>query len=239
MSCMSEALTLSIIYLHFLVVNMKIIALSGKMRSGKTTIGSLLEKHLKGCRRVSFGDEVRREVARGMGYESTDWRFPFTQHDKKDLRPVLQAWGHNMRKVRGESYWINKLMTRIVSESIYDESAIWVIDDVRYLNELEAVRDFEYNGIDTYQFHIIRLDCSEETQIRRGCSPEYLNHDSEVGLDDFSFGEPWSDVLDSNNDNARILFGKALTLLEEWGMLTEYQANDAMTDYEFAHGRGF
>jgi dephospho-CoA kinase len=216
---------------------MKIIALSGKMRSGKTTVGALLEKHLKGCNRVSFGDEVRREVARGMGYDSNDWKFPFTQHEKKDLRPVLQAWGHNMRKVRGKNYWINKLMTRITGESIYNSEAIWVIDDVRYLNELESIRDFDYNGIGSYQFHIIRLDCSIETQIRRGCSPEYLSHPSEVSLDEFEFGAPYCDVLNSDDDDCRDLFGKTLTVLSDWGVLSDFEAEDAMTDFEFTNGK--
>jgi len=218
---------------------MRIIALSGKMRSGKTTLGALLEKHLRGCKRVSFGDEVRREVARGMGYDSNDWKFPFTTHEKSALRPVLQAWGHNMRKVRGERYWIDKLMTRILGETIYDDEAIWVIDDVRYLNELEAITDLEYDGIGSYHYHIIRLECTEETQIRRGCDPSNMTHESEIGFNDYTWNHPYTDVIVSNQDDCTKLFTEAVQKLYDIGLIEDYQMKDAIQDFQFYNGIGF
>jgi dephospho-CoA kinase len=218
---------------------MKIIALSGKMRSGKTTLGALFEKHLRGCNRVSFGDEVRREVARGMGYDSNDWKFPFTTHDKSALRPVLQAWGHNMRNVRGENYWIDKLMTRILGETIYNDDQIWVIDDVRYINELEAITGLEYDGIGHYNYHIFRLECDEDTQVRRGCDPEHLTHKSEIEFDDYTWNHPYTDVIDSNNDDCAVLFFDALRKLYDIGFIEEYEMKDAVTDFQFHKGMGF
>ena len=218
---------------------MKIIALSGKMRSGKTTLGALLEKHLKGCKRVAFGDEVRREVARGMGYDSNDWKFPFTSHDKSALRPILQAWGHNMRKVRGERYWIDKLMTRILGETIYDDDAVWVIDDVRYINELEAITDLEYDGIGHYNYHIFRLECTEETQIRRGCDPSNMTHQSEIEFNDYTWNHPYTDVIISDEDDCTKMFTYAIQKLYEIGFLEEYQMKDAITDFQFYNGIGF
>lgn len=218
---------------------MKIIALSGKMRSGKTTLGALFEKHLRGCNRVSFGDEVRREVARGMGYDSNDWKFPFTTHDKSALRPVLQAWGHNMRNVRGENYWIDKLMTRILGETIYNDDQIWVIDDVRYINELEAITGLEYDGIGHYNYHIFRLECNEDTQVRRGCDPEHLTHKSEIEFDDYTWNHPYTDVIDSNNDDCAVLFFDALRKLYDIGFIEEYEMKDAVTDFQFHKGMGF
>ena len=218
---------------------MKIIALSGKMRSGKTTHGALFEKHLRGCNRVSFGDEVRREVARGMGYDSNDWKFPFTTHDKSALRPVLQAWGHNMRNVRGENYWIDKLMTRILGETIYNDDQIWVIDDVRYINELEAITGLEYDGIGHYNYHIFRLECNEDTQVRRGCDPEHLTHKSEIEFDDYTWNHPYTDVIDSNNDDCAVLFFDALRKLYDIGFIEEYEMKDAVTDFQFHKGMGF
>ena len=218
---------------------MKIIALSGKMRSGKTTLGALLEKHLKGCKRVSFGDEVRREVARGMGYDSNDWKLPFTSLDKSALRPILQAWGHNMRKVRGERYWIDKLMTRILGETIYDDDAVWVIDDVRYINELEAITDLEYDGIGHYNYHIFRLECTEETQIRRGCDPSNMTHQSEIEFNDYTWNHPYTDVIISDEDDCTKMFTYAIQKLYEIGFLEEYQMKDAITDFQFYNGIGF
>lgn len=214
---------------------MRIIGLSGKMRSGKSTLAGLLQTHLRDVYRVSFGDEVRREVARGMGFPDEDWKFPFLTHDKNDMRPVLQAWGHNMRKIRGEGVWVHKLMTRIVSENQYNPKKIWVIDDIRYLNELEAIQNLSTESIldGDYKFSIIRLECNQDTQIRRGCSPEYLHHESEVMLDDFDFSQDKCSVIQSDNDDCEEMLLYTLYLLQGEGILTDYEVKDAITSFKY------
>ena len=170
---------------------------------------------------------------------TNDWKFPFTSHDKSALRPILQAWGHNMRKVRGERYWIDKLMTRILGETIYDDDAVWVIDDVRYINELEAITDLEYDGIGHYNYHIFRLECTEETQIRRGCDPSNMTHQSEIEFNDYTWNHPYTDVIISDEDDCTKMFTYAIQKLYEIGFLEEYQMKDAITDFQFYNGIGF
>lgn len=207
---------------------MKVIALSGKMRSGKTTVAQMLARYLPNAYRVSFGDEVRREVARGMGY-GEDWQ-NLLHVKKNDIRPVLQAWGHNMRKIRGEDVWIKALFARLVRMAMHDPNRIFIIDDVRYLNEAEAIYNYEDEHILDYKAHTIRLICMQETQIRRGADPQYLDHSSETQLDlDAAFR--WDSHFDSNDDDFHTLFFDVLKELRIARIITETQSSKAWTQY--------
>lgn len=207
---------------------MKVIALSGKMRCGKTTLAQMIAKYLPNAYRVSFGDEVRREVARGMGF-GENWQ-NLLHVKKNDIRPVLQAWGHNMRKIRGEDVWIKSLFSRLVNMTMHDPNRIFVIDDVRYRNEAEHIYNYEDDHILGYKAHTIRLICGRETQIRRGADPLYLDHSSETQLDlDSAFR--WDSHFDSNEDDFHNLFFDVLKELRIAGIIGESQSEKAWARY--------
>lgn len=207
---------------------MKVIALSGKMRCGKTTIALMLAKYLPNTYRVSFGDEVRREVARGMGYQG-DYQRLFGIN-KNALRPVLQAWGHNMRKIRGDDVWIKALFNRMVRMAMHDPNRTFIIDDVRYLNEAEAIYNYDNEHILDYKAHTIRMICGRETQIRRGADPQYLDHSSETQLDlDSAFR--FDSHFDSNDDDFHSLFFDVLKELRVAGIINETQERKAWSSY--------
>lgn len=51
-------------------------------------------------------------------------------------RVLLQEWGNLKRKLEGPDYWINKLLLQCT-----DHSQLYIIDDVRYLNEAHLVKE--------------------------------------------------------------------------------------------------
>ena len=152
-----------------------IIGLCGGMRSGKTSIANLFLKNHSLCRRISFANGVRAQVARGMGLHQS----VLGGMDKQKLRPILQSWGTGMREIHGADYWVNLLIQDNFWQQIPSDAVVF-IDDVRFVNEASMI--IESGG------YLIRLDCDEQTKIERGANPDPANlkHSSEVALDGFS-----------------------------------------------------
>jgi hypothetical protein len=205
------------------------------MKSGKTTLARLLNKYLDNTVRFAFGDEVRRQVAVGMGFSPADWRVCFTHHDKKDMRPILQAWGHGMRTIKGEEYWTRRLILRMKSHAEYQSKpTLYIVDDIRYDNELSNLRSLRGYG---WKADFIRLNVKEETQIRRGASPEYLTHDSELQF--YTVEETlsedrdskWDAVVDSNDDDTWELMYGVLEFLQANRYISEMQRIKAWSAY--------
>ena len=108
----------------------------GKMCAGKTTLANALVK--QGYTRMAFADKVK-EIAREL--------FGMTSKD----RPLLQAIGQGMRNIRA-TVWIDYLLSKVEGDNI-------VIDDVRYENEVLALKEAG--------FIIIYLDVDRQTQKER------------------------------------------------------------------------
>lgn len=146
-----------------------IIGIAGKMRSGKTTLANHLVKRF-GFKRLSFGKEVKREVARGMGMSLAALE-AMEKTNKEDMRIVYQAWGEMRRKISGQGYWVTKVVEQFNS---YDKI---VIDDVRYPNELSAIR--KAGG------HVGVLEITPDEQLNRGADERFIFHESEIALDEY------------------------------------------------------
>jgi len=116
---------------------MKIIGLSGKKRSGKDTVyqlaGDILFKNVIKAGRVAFADPLKHEVS-----EITGFNLEFIEKNKEKLRPLLQVWGADFRRVfSGANYWIDK-MRPIVSKAEVD---VLFITDCRYKNEADFIKE--------------------------------------------------------------------------------------------------
>lgn len=159
-----------------------LIGISGKIGTGKTTLADAL-----GYSRRSFADCVREEVGDYIG-RSPEWVrthkngvFPIT--DEKMLlslgvyfselphiitvRELLQRWGTQYRRGEDPDYWIKETAKRLDAE----EGPI-ILDDVRFANEAELVRD--RGGL------LVRLEPYP------GWQPgEHADHESETALDDY------------------------------------------------------
>lgn len=202
------------------------------MKSGKTTVAALLNRYLPNTIRYAFGDEVRRQVAVGMGFHEADWRLCFTHHDKASMRPILQAWGHGMRQIKGDNFWCNRLILRMKAHADYqNKPTLYIVDDIRYENELRELQFLSEYG---WKTGFIRLEVTEATQIRRGASPEYLSHPSEV---QFYFDEErdtyvsWDAVVRSDDDDTWELMYSILEFLQGNRYISEMERIKAWSAY--------
>lgn len=169
-----------------------IIGLSGYAQTGKDTIADYLVKNY-GFTRVAFADPIREAIYRlnpkisiadmrdvplatavdGLGWESV-------KVDSSDARWLLQRMGTEVgREMFGENFWVDQAMKKA---SQYDKV---VITDVRYPNELEAIKNASGQ--------IWRVIKNDVGAVNR--------HASETALDDYDF-----EYLIFNNDTKESLY---------------------------------
>ena len=119
--------------------------------------------------------------------------FAAEHHDIQDrpgwtaltVRRILQWWGTEYRRAQDPDYW-TKAWGRKIEQYDLGQTHI-LIDDVRFMNELNAIRD--HNGL------IVKIE-------RPGFNGAN-NHSSETSLDDF---REWDDIL--VNDGTLEQFGR-------------------------------
>lgn len=149
---------------------MKIIAISGKARHGKTTTANMLKDIMqedgKKAIVVSYGGYVK--------YISTAY---YGWKGEKDEygRTLLQNVGDGLRNTVSETIWIDKLMSDI--EMICSGYDYILIDDCRYPNEVLIPKSM----FDVICIRVIRQDFESDL------TEEQLSHQSEIALDNFEF----------------------------------------------------
>ena len=179
-----------------------IIGISGKAGSGKDTAAKMLEvlyanpnisyedfanrkyKNFADIQIMHFADILKETVQALFGIG--EWETG-TQEGKKvtiswigkTVRELLQEVGQGLRDAVDPNLWIKALFANTEDWSNY------IIADVRYPNELEAIK--ERNGV------LIRIDRN---------SAGAGNHSSEIALDDYN---TW-DVHIENNGSLESLF---------------------------------
>jgi dephospho-CoA kinase len=123
------------------------IALIGKIRSGKDTLGDYLITHY-GMYRFAFGDPLKENVKRV---------FPEAFSNGKKPRKLLQEYGQKMREIDPD-VWINHTFNRI-QETEYIHSHHVFISDARQPNEIDRLKAEGYT--------LIRVFASEQKRINR------------------------------------------------------------------------
>jgi hypothetical protein len=126
-----------------------IIGLCGYAQSGKDTLAEVLVNKY-GYTRVAFADPIRellyemnplvkdgyrvKGVVDGYGWDRAKVEFP-------EVRKLLQELGVGARKVFGEQFWVQQALRKVHFEGNY------VITDVRFPNEAEAIRKYDNSQI--------------------------------------------------------------------------------------------
>lgn len=133
------------------------IAFCGTLCCGKTTLANHLQEHAKqhniDIRRISFDDEVIKVAKQYFGMIQKD-------------RTLLTRIDNAFRDI-DKNVWVNAFKHTIESSG-YDH---WVVDDVHYENEHDALR--------TLGFKLIKIDISREEQMQRiqqTYPPDYEDH---------------------------------------------------------------
>ena len=156
---------------------MIIIGINGPIGSGKSTAAAVIKKYFNRCRILPFAKGVK-DVALYMGWDG-----------KKDIagRRLLQLLGTECgRECIDNNIWVNRWSLEVSK----DDCDILVTDDIRFMNELEAV--MELNGM--------TLQISGRTT-----ADTPSNHCSEDGLDADYF-----DYYISNNGDLPAFHGHVL-----------------------------
>lgn len=115
------------------------IGLLGKMASGKTTTANLFQQYFPQLQKLSFADPIK-QIATQI----------FDIQDKN--RELLQNIGGKMREINPD-VWVKYTIRRAT------QHADVIIDDVRYLNEINALKEAG--------FTIIYLEVSPKVQRER------------------------------------------------------------------------
>lgn len=172
---------------------MKIILISGKMGSGKTTVSEglteLLKKNRHTVSRLKFADPLYA-MHDAVGVAASKYGIPFDKKEGVLLQLLGTEWG---RQIKGDSVWVDSMKYR-VSQTSCD---FVIIDDCRFKNEFNAFEDaFK-----------LRLKASEEIRKNRADSwRPNTTHLSEIDLDDFEINGRFDLVVDTNlNDKQKTL----------------------------------
>lgn len=172
---------------------MKIISLSGKKQSGKSTIASLIKDVLihKGFNEsqihlLAFADCLKEELSEAMNVS-----LDFIETNKTKLRPLLQCWGTEFRReLVDKDYWVRKLFTKLIE---LPNNSFVVISDSRFLNEVKMLKE-----VDALLVRVKRNNDIVD------------DHRSETELDTFV---GWDSIIE-NNGSIGELRGTVLSLLE-------------------------
>lgn len=171
-----------------------VIGISGKMQSGKTTAAQLIKKDLESrimprgnpmvVKILPFAQKLKDIAIDLYGWDGDKGIY---LNDKgiaiKDKgRQLLIELGRKMREIR-PTIWVDYLYKKIdyLINNRSDEILVIIVDDVRYLNELEKLANFERS------FRAIRIE-------RMGIPT--LNDPSETGLDN---GIEWHKIFYNNS----------------------------------------
>lgn len=169
-----------------------IIGLAGYARSGKDTVAEILVKE-RGFRRIAFADALKAVLADVnplMGTNSRlsdrlEWGWEQAKTEP-EVRMLLQRLGVACRRHIHPDVWVDAVFHMI--ETVFDETGHhrWVIPDVRFPNELVAVRN--HGG------QVWRVE-------RAGTGP-VNGHESETAIDGERFDQriPNDSTLDQLHD---------------------------------------
>jgi hypothetical protein len=131
----------------------------GPMRAGKTTAATYLVEEY-GFRKYALADKLKQlhHTVTGVLGKDREW---------------LQTFGASCRSVFGEDFWAERLIEQISKES----PDCFVVDDVRYENELAKLYAFARSKYSRVVVLLIAVPM--DTQIERGAEIQLLQHVSE------------------------------------------------------------
>lgn len=165
---------------------MLILGISGKAGVGKTTLANHLCT-MDVSRKMSFADALRDEVCNNFDLKREDTHNKDTSYllagREMSMRQILQWWGETMRRANPD-YWANIAKEKLIDAKYEGFDGVVIFDDVRYLNEVKAIRSMDVIGCETI---IVRIFPYPEWE-----AGPHGNHVSETQLD---FYEGWDGVF--------------------------------------------
>lgn len=167
---------------------MKVILISGKAEAGKTAtaniIKTLLEERGKKVACMSYGQYVKDTAKMIWNWDG--------KKDKKG-RELLQWWGTDIVRVQDPNFWVDSVIR--LAKVIDKHVDYLIIDDCRFLNEIETWRTVKYVALDEatdalasrQRFSDIITIRVERPGHENALTPEQRRHPSETELDNYIF----------------------------------------------------
>jgi dephospho-CoA kinase len=171
------------------------VAIVGRIRSGKDTVGDMFIKDY-GCTRMAFGDEIGRVIQ--------DY-FPDAFKDGKPRRHY-QHIGQRFRDLDPD-VWVKQLEKRLKINYVKGVRRV-VITDMRQRNEYEFLKSLG--------FQVIKVETADEIRLERmnANGDQFtladLNHETEQQIDALPY-----DYLISNNTSLEDLYKQVQHVAEE------------------------
>lgn len=144
-----------------------LVGISGKKGSGKSTLAKKLildaqveTANLINYKQMSFANTLKEMAAVAIGCsrvslnEETFKQQPVPFAPDVTIRKVLQVLGTEVGRQLDPDFWVKRLFAD------WSKSQFWVIDDVRFPNEVKAIQDrggivirLNAAGLDTHDAH--------------------------------------------------------------------------------------
>ena len=176
---------------------LRVVALSGKMRSGKTFVANhLVNKH--GFQVMRFAGPLKDDI-RAMG-------FPEAAIEAKPawMRLLMQAYGQAWRAVNPD-HWVEQLMIELNQIRSFDLACYpveraarpVVLDDMRFENEARALRALNPDEFDVKLIRLFRVG-----------EPGDVAHTQDQSECDLDHYEDWDAILQARaGDPYTLTFG--------------------------------
>ena len=144
---------------------MILIGISGKKRSGKNTVASILQElSVEPVQELAFADDLKNDICKMLGVCREE-----IENDKAVYREMLQAYGVYMRVKHGDDYWVERTFKKIV----YKENDLCIITDVRFPNEAKFIQS---SG--GYVIRVVRDAKNSDNHISETAMDNYKNFDA-------------------------------------------------------------
>jgi dephospho-CoA kinase len=150
------------------------------MYAGKTTLANALAGYPNWYTKVAMAGPLKALAHLAFNEEIVKGKMYPTSFGYKSGRQILQEVGQAMKSV-DQDFWLNCFFNDIehMSQTPNDDRLRFVVDDVRFLFEANALRERGW--------YVIKVETPEEVRLARGraalgrdITPEELGHESEV-----------------------------------------------------------
>lgn len=192
-----------------------IVAISGKMGSGKTTLAKSLVKKYSGIH-MKFATPLYEMQSAVLGV-----LHKYGMQTEMKYGDLLQYLGTEFgRKKFGDNIWAdltkNSIFSTIESLNKWRDKAFIVVDDARFDNELDMFLDMAANEGTELRVLTVRLEASESSRKSRADSwRENTSHPSEIGLDHRLGDFDLVISTDSSDCSEEDTFNKVVSALEK------------------------
>ena len=167
---------------------MKVILISGKAEAGKTTTANIIKTFLEELGKkvacIPYGQYVKDTAKLIWNWDG--------EKDKKG-RELLQWWGTDIVRAQDPNFWVDSVvrLAKVIDKYV----DYLIVDDCRFINEIEAWRAIKYVALDSatdalsskQRFSDIITIRVERPGHENALTPEQRRHPSETELDDYIF----------------------------------------------------